>query len=1080
VENSKYIVTQLNIENTSLEEKDEILVGPYSISNTFDSSKDFIDLHIYTVEEELLKSQLNYKGSAQSLLAAGAGQEGASNIQLSPELDAVQNGFSNGDVILKYNFFSDLLNKKNVPTRYFIENISADRTELQLLTLEIPDVNIPNLVKSAKNRLQNNPYFQEFKLNFGNNTVLTALNVDSLEYEDGQSIVVKLYEPLPQTLGVKDICTVLEIVADSVQFQVELKEIVEEIKVPYLKGPNFDIEVLKDDENPTEFFNYDQLFSYPVTGSYYQLYSLFNEKGAQISVDHSNYSDFIHFSSAEERLRNFKYKLDLIHSYEDSKASIKSTGYNKLGISGSTEYYDGLVEGIVKNFDHYDRYLYYESSSYSWPKSNSKAPYYNQRSSTNESISWFNNQLTSASNFDVTNYDVLTNAVPTYLREDSANEPLLMFVHMLGQHFDNLWIYFKSVSNKYDADNRLNFGISKDIVRTAVESFGVKLYNSNKNLENLFSAYTGQNYDSGSINEVISTYQQITSGSGLEHLQPMPLDNYQKEVYKRIYHNIPFITKGKGTHRGLRALINCFGIPDNILTIKQFGGTAIDSNRHFSSQQAVTSSFDKVRLDNTGSLVSGSTLSLYSSIVDKTYVYSDDVHTVEVGFDISDTTNDIIQTRLSASFDYDQYIGDPRDNYETKYLTLNRLAQAVIQGEEDGSVLNYWNNVTQNWENANWNWNDAPFTAFRTVADFIRLVKFFDNSIFRTIKEFIPARSNINTGVVVKSHLLHRSKIKQVQVSYENTIYTGSLTIDPITGSSAGAFDMTPKVPFTTNYSASFMSPIGLVPRDTIDESPRYTGEFSGSLLVASDGELNKANNFKNQAQPIAQFSLRAFNFSLPIPLACDIILEVTKVGEFFQFSPVGPGTVSSTYPSTIAASQNTISASVDFDTYQFINAVGAPTYPYYFEGWYDGPSDITDTLIQTGSTLTIYSDTNITIDHYYAHFSTEPANRINYRIATLIDGVDGATNTGTYGTVDAVSMVYPTVVAATGSFVHSQNWNQYGQFIVEAIDGYPDHFVGWYDANGTELQPASSGNTLSVTSGSFAGVTTFYAKFEA
>lgn len=1080
MDNKKYIVTQLNISGSSFDDKDAILVGPYSVNNTFDSTKDFIDLHIYSLEGELVKSQLNYKGSSQSLLAAGAGQKGASNIQVEPYADAIRNGFNNGDVILKYNFFTDLLNNKNVPVRYFVESISADRTELRLLTLEIPDANIAGLVKAAKTKLANQPYFQDFKLNFGKNNLVSAINIDSLPYGKGQSVVVKLYEALPNTISVKDICSVLEVIADSAEFQVELIEIPEEIKVPYLKGPNFEIELQKVDDNPTEFFNYDELFSYPVTGSYYQLYSLFNEKGAQISIDHTDYSDFIHFSSAEERLRNFKYKLDLIHSYEDSKASIVNTGYTKIGISGSKEYYEGLIKGIVDNFDHYDRYLYYESGSYAWPKSNSRIPYLNQRSSTTEAINWFDSQITSASNFDVTNYDVLTNAIPTYLREDSNNEPLLMFVHMLGQHFDNLWIYFKSVSNKYDADNRLNFGVSKDIVRTAVESFGVKLYNSNRNLENLFSAYTGQNYDSGSLNEVVSTYQQITSGSGLEHLQPMPLDNYQKEIYKRIYHNIPFLTKAKGTHRGLRALINCFGIPDNILTIKQFGGTAIDSNRHFSSQQAVTSSYDKVRLDNTGSLVSGSTLSLYSSIVDRTYIYSDDVHTVEVGFDISDTTNDIIQTRLSASFDYDQYIGDPRDNYEPRYLSLDRLAQSIIEGEDDGSVLNYWNNVTENWENANWNWNDSPFTAFRTVADFIRLVKFFDNSIFRTIKDFIPARSNVNTGVVVKSHLLHRSKIKQVQVSYENTVYTGSITIDPITGSSGGSFDMTPKVPFTTNYSYTHLTPLGEMTRTVTAESPRYTGEFSGSLVIATDGEVNKRNIFKKQKQPIAQFSLRAFNFSLPIPLACDIILEVTKLGEFFQFTPVGPGTVESTYPNSIPSSAYTISSSIDFNDYQFINAIASPVYPYYFEGWYDSDDNSSGLLIQTGSTLTIYSNTNTSIDHYYAHFSTEPADRVEYYAFRRDDSnPDGTTISSVYGNSDSIEMTYPFVIPSTGSMRFTQNWNQYGQFILNAIDEYGGNlytFEGWYDGSGTLL---TTSNTISVTSGSYGGTQTFIAKYQ-
>ena len=175
---------------------------------------------------------------------------------------------------------------------------------------------------------------------------------------------------------------------------------------------------------------------------------------------------------------------------------------------------------------------------------------------------------------------------------------------------------------------------------------------------------------------------QITSGSGLEHLQPMPVDSYQKEVYKRIYHNIPFLTKAKGTDRGLRALINCFGIPSDILKIKQFGGTNIDQRKNLAPEQAVTSSIDKIRLDNTGSLVSGSTLSQKVSIIQPVDKYSDDLHTIEVGFDISDTTNEWISSKITGSFDIDNYLGDPRDRHEFNYTGLNCLLYTSDAADE--------------------------------------------------------------------------------------------------------------------------------------------------------------------------------------------------------------------------------------------------------------------------------------------------------------------------------------------------------------------------------------------------------------
>ena len=34
-----------------------------------------------------------------------------------------------------------------------------------------------------------------------------------------------------------------------------------------------------------------------------------------------------------------------------------------------------------------------------------------------------------------------------------------------------------------------------------------------------------------------------------------------KEIWKRLYHNAPYLLKTKGTERGLRALMACYGLP---------------------------------------------------------------------------------------------------------------------------------------------------------------------------------------------------------------------------------------------------------------------------------------------------------------------------------------------------------------------------------------------------------------------------------------------------------------------------------------------------------------------------------------
>jgi hypothetical protein len=71
-----------------------------------------------------------------------------------------------------------------------------------------------------------------------------------------------------------------------------------------------------------------------------------------------------------------------------------------------------------------------------------------------------------------------------------------------------------------------------------------------------------------------------------------PIDDYNKEVYKRIYHNLPYLAKTKGTIPGLRALINCFGVPDTILRISEFGGRDKDTSTYDYFDQQFNYAFD--------------------------------------------------------------------------------------------------------------------------------------------------------------------------------------------------------------------------------------------------------------------------------------------------------------------------------------------------------------------------------------------------------------------------------------------------------------------------------------------------------
>lgn len=1007
---------------------DAELINSYEIKNVFNTTQANVRLDITNLEGDLITTEEYFKDYSLLGNAQSAGEAGASTLTIDIERDIDKYGFQGGDVRLLYSFTNNLFSESQFGGQFFIESISSDRTEFRALASNIPDAKVEEYANKIIAELKASSYFSEFKIQFGENTSVLGLNLGVEKLPQGIAIFLKSYEPLPGSVSVKDTFTVNEIVSDDQLFEVRSSLIDEVVKVPYLKGPNFNLELPEMDSNPTEFLNYNELFSYPVENSYFELYSLFNEKSAQITIDHTDFSDFINFSSAEERLRNFKYKLELIESYEQLKVLRSQTPGSTYaaGASGSIEHYDTLIKGIVTNFDHYDRFLYFESGSHAWPKSTTKKPHLNIVSDTLQAETWFNRKVAEANNYDVSNFDILTNTIPTFIREDKNNEAYLMFIHMIGQHFDNMWVYFKAVSDKYDADNRLKFGVSKDLVRSAVESFGVNLYSSNMNMDNIFASFIGETPETGS--EIITTMSIATSASynsgstALEHLQPIAKLDYEKEIHKRIYHNLPYLIKTKGTERGLRALINCFGITPEILSIKTFGGVNLSETQYFGPESYTTSSSElKIRTDNTGSIVTGSTLSKFVSIVRPDKTYTDDLHHVEVGFNISRGTDDFIDLKTgklneSGSFDLDDYIGDPRTRYERNYPPLKKLAEDIVNSGY------FWEDIQKDWEKADWEWQHR-LEYSRHPKAFVRLLNFFDSSLFKIIKDFVPARTKVDTGIIIKGHKLSRNKIKQVEVGVIESIETGSIKIGSATGSSGGAYDLSSSYDYTTNYNRTIGTPTGLAEYDITAEEPQYNGELSGSFIVTTDGELGKLNPYLALVQPDLTFDITVFNLSLPLPPACLISLNAHYEGEFYGFTTggTGTGTVSLIYPPAVVRdywtipplaprtgtaewweevdeignsedlaekhaqqmkdweqiirqeieddmAQYTDVTSFDyiheFNEYEYVVVEATGVYGYYggFVGWFDQD----DTLVTTSNRLTIYNNTEDTYGYRY------------------------------------------------------------------------------------------------------------------
>lgn len=798
------------VEQDNFNPADSLLLEDFKVNNNFNQVTDYIELHYYTLDGRILKSISNYTNITSPQDSETAFEGTLSTVALGTEDDIIAGGYEAGDVYLYYNFFSDPYTEGSSKSNFFIEEISPDRTEIRLLSTKLENEDIQKYTEKFRKQIDESDS-EVFYLNLGNNRNLLATNIDHLPYNGNSSVVVKLYNALPGDITSKTQLSISKVVSDSVAFEVSAELITQEVEKVYLKGPNFNIDEGRTTSSPTQYLNIDEVFNYPVTNSYYEVKSLFEEKGAQLSIDHSNYDNFINFSSAQERLANFKYKLDLITLYQSQ--SLNTQNVNTYSTS-STEYYDGLINNILSNFDHYDRFLYYESSSYSWPKLGTAKPFTPVTGSATGS--WYATQFTSASDFDASNPNQLINTVPEFLREDPNNAKYSTFIHMVAQHFDNLWIYAKSVTDKYDSDNRLNFGLSKDLIEDALKNFGVKLYNSSRSSQELFSMFTGESYSTGSesfVNEIISGSDNIVSQ-----------EDYRKQIYKRLYHNLPFLLKTKGTERGVRALFSTFGIPSlyssgshSGIRVYQQGGT-ISGSYNLGGLEYTSSSLAKIKLDNTGS-VEGTTLSQYVSIKKEDTKYSKDLNVAQVGFSPADTLNEyIIQSASIDSFNIDSILGDPGFAYSSSYEGLLAKAKEYL----------------------------APTTSSNyNLKDFTRILKFYDNILFKTVNDFLPARTNVNPGIVIKPHLLERPKAKQVQPSRErHNHYSASINIEHTTGSHGSTFGGDDQ--YTTSYTEFYMTSGGFAASSFHShEQAKFDGEFSGSKITISNGELNDENLFK-------------------------------------------------------------------------------------------------------------------------------------------------------------------------------------------------------------------------------------------
>ena len=458
--------------------------------------------------------------------------------------------------------------------------------------------------------------FQNFRVNYIKNNIdryKTYVKIDNQYYlvtnsklgVDGQQRTLKIKQPLSSDITLGEKFTFVEKRLPNYRERVRLEPFqdVEDDGI-FLRLPNFNSVDNPINLQGTNYGTHDSLTSTKdsdkrdierklISGSLlnikpnidYQKTSTTYESGSQIEADDTGFGNFVHFSSAETRLNNFMKKVELIEGYNANSSSMMNvTGSGSFpAVVTELDRIDNKKQRVINSFDPFEHYMYFESSSYrsgsdgqfhdtSWPKSNSSEPYTLLSSADATSITWYNNMISSASDYDQRNMNSLRNSLPEHVWADTKNNVFLEFMDMVGHQFDETWTYVDNFTDINERVNKVSEGISKDVAREYAKALGLDLYNGNDLLV-LPTYLLGKDTDGSDMYE--SAQEAVT-----------------EKIWKRILANLPFFIKTKGTERAIKGLLNCYGIPSTMLRVREYGGPDKGTRVNYEIKRKFTRALD--------------------------------------------------------------------------------------------------------------------------------------------------------------------------------------------------------------------------------------------------------------------------------------------------------------------------------------------------------------------------------------------------------------------------------------------------------------------------------------------------------
>lgn len=455
--------------------------------------------------------------------------------------------------------------------------------------------------------------------------------------------------------------------------------------------------------------NYNQIFSNDKKSLVYK-----NEEFDKVlqRIDYSDFSNFIYFGSAYQIVYNTIS--NILNSYPISLTSITSSDSNQIEkynewINSNDRYSQYLVtqfpnKVVITNYDG-------TTGSYSTIIRNSE-----NKMMVQTDIDYVDALLVDAEEYDDENDFRFTKFHPKFLFTLDTNETLENFLDIIGRNFDLAKISSEQLSNQF----HINY--------TDYDKFA-------KGNEVNFAKLLGFNLIDGNFERTLSQYL-------LKDGFDSSLQDVTESVWNRIINNIPYIYKTKGSLKSIKSLLNCYGIADDLLRIKEYSyalkpiSITADYNSLTATITAIGKFYDndKVKLGEKSDFV-------------KNY------NEIGMSFEPIDEINkDIVDSLTTSgySLDFASYFSDPNVfDGNPYYSDLEAIAKIYFQNKSFDLNL------------------------------FVKFVDDFDKGLFDSIRQIIPARTKFsNEGVHIEPHLLQRRRITDGKLlSYDTDLHEDTIEL---------------------------------------------------------------------------------------------------------------------------------------------------------------------------------------------------------------------------------------------------------------------------------------------------------------